>query len=78
MDQPWPSLTSITKQQSFAFINVVTIRLAAPADAPSVQPWSQKKLTPADMHVRRIELCEPHLNLVVERERARGLEIQNR
>jgi len=34
-----------------------------------------QKVDDAGRHVRQIELCESHLNIVVERERNRGIEI---
>src|ERR1039458_3591690 len=38
----------------------------------------EEKVDAAGRHVRQIELCEPHLNFVLERERGRGLEVQDR
>jgi hypothetical protein len=37
-----------------------------------------EKVDGAGRHVRRIELCTRHCNIVIERERARGLEISDR
>jgi hypothetical protein len=37
-----------------------------------------EKVDAAGRHVRQIELCAPHLNFVLERERGRGLEVQDR
>jgi|ERR1035437_384235 uncharacterized Fe-S radical SAM superfamily protein PflX len=37
-----------------------------------------EKVDSAGRHVRQIELCTRHCNVVIERERARGLEISDR
>ena len=37
-----------------------------------------EKVDVAGRHIRQIELCESHLNIVIERERTRGLETSNR
>lgn len=37
-----------------------------------------RKVDSAGRHVRQIELCEPHLNFVIEREHAHGLDVQER
>jgi hypothetical protein len=37
-----------------------------------------EKVDAAGRHVRQVELCEPHLNFVIDRERARGFEIFDR
>jgi hypothetical protein len=37
-----------------------------------------EKVDAAGRHIRQVELCEPHLDFVTERERGRGLEISDR
>jgi hypothetical protein len=37
-----------------------------------------EKVDSAGRHVRQIELCAPHCEIVIERERARGLGISDR
>jgi hypothetical protein len=37
-----------------------------------------EKVDGAGRHVRQIELCERHCQIVIERERSRGLEISDR
>jgi hypothetical protein len=37
-----------------------------------------EKVDTAGRHVRQIELCPQHCQIVIERERARGLEISDR
>ena len=37
-----------------------------------------EKVDAAGRRVRQIELCNPHLDFVIERERGRGLEVQDR
>jgi hypothetical protein len=37
-----------------------------------------EKVDTAGRHVRQIELCQRHCQIVIERERARGLEIHDR
>jgi hypothetical protein len=37
-----------------------------------------EKVDSADRHVRQIELCTRHCNIVIERERSRGLEVCDR
>jgi hypothetical protein len=37
-----------------------------------------QKTDAAGRHIRQIELCERHCQIVIERERARGLEVSDR
>jgi hypothetical protein len=53
-------------------------RSAEHAVARNARPLIAEKIDAAGRHVRQIELCPQHCDIVVERERARGLEICDR
>jgi len=72
------SLISIRRRQPFAFTAANTFRKCEARGCLKRATLIAEKIDVAGRHVRQIELCSLHCEVVIERERARGLEISDR
>ncbi len=68
----------IRRQPPFAYIGACTFLDVSPGYCLACATTVAEKVDSAGRHVRQIELCARHCEIVIVRERARGLEISDR
>ena len=74
LDQPCYSRTLVQSRQRFAPTDPNTFSQCKARGCPTGATLITEKVDGAGRHLRQIELCLAHYKIVIDRERARGLE----